>query len=176
MISAYGLPRYLDLVGAVRPAVFFANAHEAGLLDVTRPQFAATTTVVKDGARSATVTEPGGVPRAVPVPPAPPARDSTGAGDAFAAGFLAAAIGGAGPVDAARAGHALARSVLFSPGASVSADAAVAPGSLAGGLSGEDGLSRSPTRPRWRVRTGAGGAGRFGAGRLAGRIGGRWGV
>jgi sugar/nucleoside kinase (ribokinase family) len=119
MISAFGLPRYLDLVGALRPAVFFANALEAGLLDVTRPQFAATVTVVKDGARSTTVTEPGGAPRAVPVPPAPPARDSTGAGDAFAAGYLAAAIGGAGPVDAARSGHALARSVLFSPGASV---------------------------------------------------------
>jgi len=120
MISAYGLPRYLDLVDALRPAVFFANAHEAGLLDVTRPPFAATTTVVKVGARPATVTEPGGLPRAVPVPSAPPARDSTGAGDAFAAGYLAAAIGGADPVAAARAGHALAQSVLFSPGASVS--------------------------------------------------------
>ena len=134
MISVYGLPRYLDLVDALRPAVFFANAHEARLLDVTRPQFAATTTVVKDGARSTTVTGPGGAPRAVPVPPAPPARDSTGAGDAFAAGFLAAAIGGASPVDAARAGHALARSVLFSPGASVSPGFSGPPDALVDGL------------------------------------------
>ena len=57
------------------------------------------------------------MPRTVPVPPAPPARDSTGAGDAFAAGFLAARMRGADPVDAAMAGHELARSVLFSPGA-----------------------------------------------------------
>jgi sugar/nucleoside kinase (ribokinase family) len=53
----------------------------------------------------------------VPVPPSPPARDSTGAGDAFAAGFLAARAHGADPVEAAHSGHQLARSVLFSPGA-----------------------------------------------------------
>lgn len=119
MISAYGLPRYLDLVAAIRPAVFFANAREARLLDLSRPQFAATMTIVKDGAGATTVTPPGGVPQPVPVPPAPPARDSTGAGDAFAAGFLAALMRGASPVEAARDGHALARSALFSPGATI---------------------------------------------------------
>jgi sugar/nucleoside kinase (ribokinase family) len=117
MISEYGLDRYLDLVDALRPAVFFANAREARLLDVSRPQFAQSMTVVKDGARSTTVTVPGGRTLSVPVAPAPPARDSTGAGDAFAAGFLAAQIRGATPEESARAGHALARAVLFSPGA-----------------------------------------------------------
>jgi sugar/nucleoside kinase (ribokinase family) len=117
MISAYGVDRYLDLVAAVRPAAFFANAHEARLLNVTRPQFATTMTVVKDGARSTTITLPGGETHTVPVPPTPTARDSTGAGDAFAAGFLAARMRGASPVEAATAGHALARSTLFSPGA-----------------------------------------------------------
>ncbi len=117
MIERYGLARYLDLVDSVRPAAFFANAQEARLLDVTRPQFAKTMTVVKHGAGPTVVTPPGGVPCAVPVPEAPPARDSTGAGDAFAAGFLAARAHGADPVEATRAGHDLARSVLFSPGA-----------------------------------------------------------
>jgi sugar/nucleoside kinase (ribokinase family) len=117
MIREYGIGRYLDLLDAVRPAVFFANAHEARLLNVERPQFAKALVVVKDGARAATVIVPGDATRAVPVPPAPAARDSTGAGDAFAAGFLAARMRGADPVAAARAGHALARSVLFSPGA-----------------------------------------------------------
>jgi sugar/nucleoside kinase (ribokinase family) len=117
MIEEYGLSRYLDLVAAIRPAVFLANTSEARLLDVTRPPFAQAVTVVKDGAGSTTVTVPGNAPQAVPVPAAPPARDSTGAGDAFAAGFLAALMRGAAPVEAARDGHALARSVLFSPGA-----------------------------------------------------------
>ena len=117
MIEEYGLARYLDLVESIRPAVFFANGHEARLLDVTRPRFAKTLTVVKNGAGPTMVTPPGGVPRAVPVPEAAAARDSTGAGDAFAAGFLAARARGADPVEAASAGHDLARSVLFSPGA-----------------------------------------------------------
>jgi sugar/nucleoside kinase (ribokinase family) len=117
MIEAYGLDRYLDLVESVRPAVFFANAHEARLLDVSRPQFAKTMTVVKNGSGSTIVTAPGGTPRAVPVREVAQARDSTGAGDAFAAGFLAARARGADPVEAASAGHDLARSVLFSPGA-----------------------------------------------------------
>ena len=117
MIEAYGLARYLNLVESIRPSVFFANAHEARLLDVTRPQFAETMTVVKNGAGSTIVTSPGGVPRAVPVPEAAAARDSTGAGDAFAAGFLAARAHGADPVEAAGAGHDLAGSVLFAPGA-----------------------------------------------------------
>jgi sugar/nucleoside kinase (ribokinase family) len=126
MIETYGLGRYLDLVESIRPAVFFANADEARLVDVTRPQFAATLTVVKNGADFTTVTGPGGAPQTVPVPPSPPARDSTGAGDAFAAGFLAARVRGARPVEAAHAGHELARSVLFSPGATAPRPAPVA--------------------------------------------------
>ena len=117
MIGEYGVGRYLDLVEAIRPAVFFANAVEARLLDVERPQFAKTITIVKNGAAPTVVTVPGDVSRTVPVPEAATARDSTGAGDAFAAGFLAARLRGAAPVAAAAAGHELARSVLFSAGA-----------------------------------------------------------
>jgi sugar/nucleoside kinase (ribokinase family) len=45
--------------------------------------------------------------------------DTTGAGDAFAAGYLCALLDGAGPAAAAAAGNALAARVLGSPGAAV---------------------------------------------------------
>lgn len=49
-------------------------------------------------------------------------RDSTGAGDAFAAGWLSAMIEGLGPVERVQRGHALARTVLASPGAGRTAE------------------------------------------------------
>ena len=46
-----------------------------------------------------------------------PVVDTTAAGDSFAAAYLAARLGGANPVDAARAGHRLAGVVVCHPGA-----------------------------------------------------------
>lgn len=46
-----------------------------------------------------------------------PVVDTTAAGDSFAAAYLAARLGGAGPEDAARAGHRLAGVVVCYPGA-----------------------------------------------------------
>jgi 2-dehydro-3-deoxygluconokinase len=43
--------------------------------------------------------------------------DTTAAGDSFAAAYLAARLSGAGPLDAARAGHLLAGVVVCHPGA-----------------------------------------------------------
>jgi sugar/nucleoside kinase (ribokinase family) len=117
MLAQFGVDRYLDLVEAVRPSIFFANAREAEMLDLSRPQFTKTLTVIKDGAQPAIVRQAGGIAQSISVPPVEGVKDSTGAGDAFAAGFLAAHLRGSGPVEAAVAGHAVARTVLRSPGA-----------------------------------------------------------
>jgi len=46
-----------------------------------------------------------------------PVVDTTAAGDSFAAAYVAARLAGAGPLDAARAGHRLAGIVVCHPGA-----------------------------------------------------------
>jgi len=50
-------------------------------------------------------------------PVAAPVVDTTAAGDSFAAAYLAARLAGAGPIDAACAGHRLAGVVVCHPGA-----------------------------------------------------------
>jgi 2-dehydro-3-deoxygluconokinase len=50
-------------------------------------------------------------------PVAAPVVDTTAAGDSFAAAYLAARLSGAGPAEAARAGHRLAGVVVCHPGA-----------------------------------------------------------
>ncbi|MEX2625477.1 MAG: PfkB family carbohydrate kinase [Ilumatobacteraceae bacterium] len=79
--------------------------------------------VVKDGPRPAVVlsgTSPGADPTRleVPAPIVADVRDTTGAGDAFAAGFLRAVMAGADLEAACHAAHRTAATVLTTPGAS----------------------------------------------------------
>jgi sugar/nucleoside kinase (ribokinase family) len=74
------------------------------------------TVVVKCGADGVVVWAGDRPPRRVPAPAADPV-DVTGAGDAFAAGYLLARAGGAGPAEAAAAGTALAARAVATPGA-----------------------------------------------------------
>jgi sugar/nucleoside kinase (ribokinase family) len=74
------------------------------------------TVVIKCGAEGVVVWAGDGPPRRVPAPAADPV-DVTGAGDAFAAGYLLARAGGAEPAEAAAAGTALAARAVATPGA-----------------------------------------------------------
>ena len=103
------------ILAEVRPDVVFANQEEAQTashLDVA-PEGVY---VIKRGPEPVLVGVDGRT-AAVPVDRVDDVLDSTGAGDAFAAGYIVAALGGADPRESARAGSALAMSALRRPGA-----------------------------------------------------------
>jgi sugar/nucleoside kinase (ribokinase family) len=98
-----------------RPDLLFANLDEARVLspgverteDLARRLLTyASAAVVKSGASGATWASPGGVAHA-PGVPVGSVVDPTGAGDAFAAGFLAEWLSGASPEAALRRGNEL---------------------------------------------------------------------
>ena len=72
--------------------------------------------VVKDGAGPVHVLLDGAV-QVLPTPPVSDLRDTTGAGDAFNAGYLAARVSGLDAAQSVRAGQRLAGVVLASFGA-----------------------------------------------------------
>ena len=106
-IAEIGREAFVRAVGALEPAVVFANEAEAELLGDLPTE----TVVVKLGERGCRVDG-----REHPARPAD-VVDSTGAGDAFAAGWLSARMEGLGARERVERGHALARRVLTSPGA-----------------------------------------------------------
>jgi sugar/nucleoside kinase (ribokinase family) len=109
VIEAFGPARFAAAIEAVGPDIVFANAEEARTLAGRPPGVY----VVKDGPRPVVVIQADGSTSEVEVPPLPgPVSDTTGAGDAFAAGFIAVMLDGASAVDAARAGVAAAGLVL----------------------------------------------------------------
>jgi sugar/nucleoside kinase (ribokinase family) len=122
LLEDLGIATYLEFVRAVRPTIFFANAAEAAVLDLDSGLFSGTLTIIKHGSEPTVVRAPDGTRTSVPVKVVDDVRDATGAGDAFAAGFLSARLAGRDVIEAVHAGHALAGAVLRSPGAALDSD------------------------------------------------------
>lgn len=116
-LRGFGRDRIRSLLADLSPDHLLANADEADFLGVEEPGYLPyTTVVVKHGAQP-TVAWTGGQRVEVPVQPVTDVRDTTGAGDAFAAGYLTAVIESAAVQSACDAGNRLAATALGHAGA-----------------------------------------------------------
>lgn len=135
VLERLGVDAFVGYVRATAPAFVIANRDEAAALGLGDPVTAGrvlsrcrrTAFVIKDGADPTRVLRHRTPELVVPVRPVDGIRDSTGAGDAFAAGFLTGVLAGRDLRSACEDGHALAASVLRSPGATASIPLVVPP-------------------------------------------------
>jgi ribokinase len=107
-IERFGVADYVSLLAGLRPDVLFCNAAEASVLGLSDalPAWAPELVLVHAGPLPTRVLTRAGT-WSVPVERLPPerVRDTTGCGDALAAGVLAGWRAGSPVLDAVRAGH-----------------------------------------------------------------------
>ncbi|NLA34498.1 MAG: hypothetical protein GX868_02285 [Actinobacteria bacterium] len=116
VIDAFGQQRFAELLAEVCPDVVLPNEDEADLVLEAALRIGALV-VQTNGARSTEVFWPDGNGALVPVDPVE-VLDTTGAGDAFAAGFLASYDRDGHVLAAVAAGHEASRRVVGGVGAS----------------------------------------------------------
>lgn len=118
IVTQIGYATVHSLFDELQPALIFANAPEAALLGLAgatpRP---GRTIVIKNGGDPAVLRLDDGTTITVAAPPVEKVRDTTGAGDAFAGGFLSAWMRGEPPEAACVTGHQRAAAVLGHAGA-----------------------------------------------------------
>ena len=120
VIDDYGADELLALLAELRPSILLCNELEAERLGsgIEPELIGADITVVKRGAEPALILQPGRHAIEVPAMTVADVRDTTGAGDAFAAGFLVALGTGASAVAAASLGHQSAARAIVAASAS----------------------------------------------------------
>ena len=118
VLESYGIDAVLRLFGELAPRVLLCNEDEAQVLGLTKAPQGIDTVIVKRGSRPVRIMDSSGV-REIALAPIPHVVDTTGAGDAFAAGFLGAWASGRTTDEAVLAGHALAIRALGSAGATL---------------------------------------------------------
>lgn len=121
VLEHFGVARYKSLIQSIQPQIFLCNEDEAGLLGVgaTEGMPGAALTVIKRGAHSTLAISQNNERSEVAVAPVANIVDTTGAGDAFAAGFLPTFVATNDVEVAIARGHAIAARVLRSPGATL---------------------------------------------------------
>lgn len=121
VLTKYGIQRFQALMQTLQPDVFLCNEDEAATLGLhaNNPMIGAQVTVIKQGPLPVIVVHQDGTTQMHPVPAVDNIVDTTGAGDAFAAGFLPAYASSRNIVAAVSQGHALASRVLQCPGATL---------------------------------------------------------
>ena len=114
IIEAIGADAFSEMISELGPDVMMCNSDEAAALAVAETQGlpGVDVTVVKSGRNPAVAYSRGALVASVPAIPLDRVRDTTGAGDAFAAGFIAAKTESNDIAVAIARGHELAAQVL----------------------------------------------------------------
>jgi len=121
VLTQYGTDRYRALIQSLQPHVFLCNEDEAKVLGLgaKMPMAGASLTVIKQGPLPVIAVQHDGTTTEVSVIPVANIVDTTGAGDAFTAGFLPHYAQTKNIGNAITQGNALASRVLQSPGATL---------------------------------------------------------